>query len=198
LIVAPVPHSSTRFDIHSSRLSSRSRRLPYPPNRMSLETRSGYVAANKTLIAQPSEYPKSVARLEPTASITARTSSIRCSSEGASYILSDKPCPRLSKVTTRANLERRRRKAVHPANSCWNSMFDMKPGIRIISTGPSPITGHDPLFLRLLINRALTNSQTHGGVGANSRVVPEARHYFKKGDLLPQIVATLLLNPRWV
>ena len=65
--------------------------------------RSGYVAANKTLIAQPSECPKSVARLEPTASIIARTSSIRCSSEGASDILSDNPCPRLSKVTTRAN-----------------------------------------------------------------------------------------------
>jgi hypothetical protein len=46
--------------------------------------------------------------------------------EGASDILSDNPCPRLSKVTTRANLERRRKKAVHPANSCWNSMCDMK------------------------------------------------------------------------
>jgi hypothetical protein len=34
------------------------------------------------------------------------------------------------------------------------------------------LAGHDPLFLRLRINRALTNSQTHGGVGANSRVVP--------------------------
>src|SRR5271156_324008 len=84
-------------------------------------------------IAQPSECPKSLARFEPTASIIARTSSIRCSSEGASDILSDNPCPRLSNVTTRANLERRRRKAVHPVNSCWNSMCDMKPGIRIIS-----------------------------------------------------------------
>ena len=34
------------------------------------------------------------------------------------------------------------------------------------------LAGHDPLFLRLLINRALTKSPTHGGVRANSRAVP--------------------------
>ena len=33
------------------------------------------------------------------------------------------------------------------------------------------LAGHDPLFLRLLINRALTKSPTHGGVRANSRLL---------------------------
>ena len=33
------------------------------------------------------------------------------------------------------------------------------------------LAGHNPLFLRLLINRALTKSPTHGGVRANSRLL---------------------------
>src|SRR5258705_13658962 len=63
----------------------------------------------------------------------------RCSSEGASDTLSDNPWPRLSKVTTRAKFERRRKNAVYPGSSCMNSMCDMKPGTIMMSTGPSPI-----------------------------------------------------------
>jgi hypothetical protein len=45
--------------------------------------------------------PNRAARSEPTASITARTSSIRCSSVGISAARSDRPVPRLSKQMTR-------------------------------------------------------------------------------------------------
>ena len=85
-----------------------------PPKRISCDTRSGYVAANNALIAHPSENPMMTARCEPTASMTARTSSMRCSSESASKIRSDNPWPLLSKVTTRVNAERRRKNAVYP------------------------------------------------------------------------------------
>ena len=51
-------------------------------------------------MAQPSEKPAMAARVEPTASITARTSSIRSSSEGAPVMRSDRPWPRLSKAMT--------------------------------------------------------------------------------------------------
>ena len=80
------------------------------------------------------------ARGAPTSSITARTSSIRCSSDGAPDILSERPCPRLSNVTTRANFASRRNVAEYPGSS-WNiSMLDVSPGTRMMSRGPSPIT----------------------------------------------------------
>jgi hypothetical protein len=55
------------------------------------------------LIGTPSEIPISAARSEPAASITARTSSIRSSIEGAVATGSDSPEPRRSKASTRAN-----------------------------------------------------------------------------------------------
>ena len=69
---------------------------------MRAAVRSGYVAANKAAIAAPSHDPISAARSEPTASMTARTSSIRSSSEGAPSTGSEMPVPRLSKRRTRA------------------------------------------------------------------------------------------------
>src|SRR5438876_221600 len=55
------------------------------------------------LMLPPSEAPKMAARSEPTASITARTSSIRCSSVGSwsAGTGSDIPVPRLSNRITR-------------------------------------------------------------------------------------------------
>ena len=66
--------------------------------------RSGYVAANRRLMLPPSEAPNTVARSEPTASITALTSSIRCSRVGGSRsgTGSDIPVPRLSNRISRA------------------------------------------------------------------------------------------------
>ena len=66
-------------------------------------TRSGYVAAKRMLIGPPSEAPRSAARSEPTASMTARTSSIRVSSVGAPLTRSDIPWLRLSKRIRREN-----------------------------------------------------------------------------------------------
>lgn len=62
-----------------------------PPKRTRWDTRVGCVAANITLMGQLSENPNKTARCEPTASMTARRSSTRCSREGAPEILSDKP-----------------------------------------------------------------------------------------------------------
>src|SRR5664279_4700940 len=79
---------------------------------MRCDTRSGYVAVNNALMGQPSENPSRMARREPISSMIARTSSIRCSRDGAPDILSDNPWPRLSKATTRAKFDRRRKNAV--------------------------------------------------------------------------------------
>jgi hypothetical protein len=139
LIMAPVPQSFTRCAILSSISFDNIASTAKPPNRISRDTRSGHVAANNALIVQPSENPMTTARFELTVSMTARTSSIRSSSEGAPEIRSDNPWPLLSKVTTRVNAERRRRNAVYPGDSCRNSMCDTTPGTMMISTGPSPI-----------------------------------------------------------
>ncbi len=69
----------------------------------SAHTRSGYVAAKKTLIGPPSDAPSRAARSDPTASITARTSSMRVSSVAAPLTGSDMPWPRLSKRIRREN-----------------------------------------------------------------------------------------------
>ena len=70
------------------------------------------------LIGAPSEIPHSAARSEPAASITARTSSIRCSSVGASATGSDSPDPRRSNVDhpreRGERLEEARRRLVLP------------------------------------------------------------------------------------
>ncbi len=68
------------------------------------------------LIAAPSDIPKSVARSDPAASITARTSSILSSSVGTDETGSDSPEPRRSKYMTRANEPSRRN--TRAAGSC--------------------------------------------------------------------------------
>ncbi len=63
----------------------------------------------------PSETPNTAARADPAASMTARTSSIRCSSEGSrsAGTRSDIPVPRLSKMSTRAISASRSKKRTH-------------------------------------------------------------------------------------
>src|SRR3954452_23652528 len=55
------------------------------------------------LIGPPSEIPNRAARSDPAASMTARTSSTRCSRVGTSLTGSDRPVPRLSKTLGRAH-----------------------------------------------------------------------------------------------
>jgi hypothetical protein len=75
--------------------------------------RSGYVAAKRRHIGPPSERPTNAASSDPTAFITARTSSIRCSSVGSSLsgTRAHIPVPRLSKRITREKEASRLRNA---------------------------------------------------------------------------------------
>jgi hypothetical protein len=78
---------------------------------------------NRMLIGAPSEMPTIAARADPTASITARTSSILVSSVGAPGTRSDMPVPRLSKTIRRALETRRGRRTSnggvdHPSSTC--------------------------------------------------------------------------------
>jgi hypothetical protein len=79
------------------------------PQRTSAVVRCGWLAANSIDRGPPSEIPISAARSDPAASITARTSSIRCSSVPA-VTRSERPRPRLSKSRRRANVPRRSQK----------------------------------------------------------------------------------------
>src|SRR5213596_2960797 len=63
------------------------------------------------LIGAPSETPMTAARWDPTASMTARTSSIRTSSGESAGTASDMPVPRLSKTISRANEAMRSKRA---------------------------------------------------------------------------------------
>ena len=78
----------------------------------------------------PSECPNSAARSEPTASSTARTSSMRSSRVGSSSFdtRSESPVPRLSKRISRENEARRSRKCAIAGSSHISSMFETQPG----------------------------------------------------------------------
>jgi hypothetical protein len=67
----------------------------------SLSTIARWLAVNSAPKAPPSEVANSSARCESAACITARKSSMRCSSIGTPSKRSDSPCPRLSKTMTR-------------------------------------------------------------------------------------------------
>jgi hypothetical protein len=78
----------------------------------------------------PSECPKSAARSEPTASRTARTSSIRSSSVGSLSFdtRSERPVPRLSNRMRRENDARRPRNRAIAGSSHISSTFETHPG----------------------------------------------------------------------
>src|SRR5438445_3772085 len=89
-----------------------------------------------------SESAKIAARSKPTASMTARTSSIRSSSVGtaASETRSDRPVPRLSKKTSLEKEARRRRNRASDGSSQKCSTCETKPGTNTRFKGPSPRT----------------------------------------------------------
>ena len=105
-------------------------RLAKVPNRTSAAVRSGWVAAKRAHRLPPSEAPNSAGRSEPTASITARRSSMRSSSVGSLSFgtRSDRPVPRLSKTIRRENEASRRRKRASVGSSQANSTCDTQPG----------------------------------------------------------------------
>ena len=93
-------------------------------------------------IGPPSETPNTTARSEPTASITARTSSMRVSRSGSrsSGTRSDRPTPRLSNRMSRENDARRSRNLPKFGSSHITSMFVTHPITKTMSIGPSPTT----------------------------------------------------------
>ena len=112
-----------------------------PPYSTSACVRSGYVAANRIDIGTPSEMPMSTARSEPTASITARTSSIRSSSGTGATLRSERPRPRLSKRIRRLNDASPRKKRAIAGFSHSTSRWLAKPCTNTRSRSPSPTPG---------------------------------------------------------
>ena len=80
------------------------------------------------------------ARSEPTASITATTSSICSSSVGAPEIRSDRPAPRLSKVINLENEVNRLSMRAAMGHSHMCSICQIQVGTQRMSTGPLPTT----------------------------------------------------------
>ena len=110
------------------------------PNKINAIVRSGCDAANRVAIGPPSEWPSTTTRSEPTASITARASSILTSREGSrsSGTRSDMPTPRLSNTITLANDESRSRNRATKGWSHMRSMWVTQPSTNKTSIGPSP------------------------------------------------------------
>ena len=146
--VMPVPHSrSIRAKRRSiwvgvipqgySGSESPRANVPYSTSAAVL---SGYVAAKRIHIGPPSEIPNSVACSDPAASITARTSSIRCSSVGRVATGSESPVPRLSSRIKRQKDVSRRRNLANDGSSQAFSTCETQPGTRTRSNGPSPTT----------------------------------------------------------
>ena len=127
--------SSSSWVISPSRCAQRFRTGRAPP---SAPDRSPRTAA----IGPPSEAPNSAARSDPAASITARTSSIRSSRVGNRSPARGRrgrcrACRRGSAGrTTRAAAEMRASSGSSQANSRW----EIQPGTKTRSIGPSPTT----------------------------------------------------------
>jgi hypothetical protein len=84
--------------------------------------------------------PTIAARVDPTASITARTSSIRVSRLGAPATRSDMPVPRLSKAISREIAASRRHSVEKGGVVQPSSTSETNPGTKTTSNGPSPAT----------------------------------------------------------
>ena len=111
-------------------------KVPYSTR---LATRSGWVAANSIAIGPPSSIATTLARSEPAASITARTSSICSSSVGGLVDGSDIPLPRRSNTIRRPISARRAKKRTVVGTSHRCSSWDSQVGTYRMSSGPSPV-----------------------------------------------------------
>ncbi len=109
--------------------------------RTSDSTRSGYVAAAMTAICAGCPWVTSVARDDPTASITARRSSTHDSTGMTPLPLeSDMPMPRMSNQTTRANDASERMNSSTSGSSETASRWLAQSKTTTMSCGPSPTT----------------------------------------------------------
>src|SRR3989304_1993136 len=90
------------------------------------------------------------ARFEPTASMTARVSSIRVSRSGIRVIRRERPVPRLSKRIRRKNEASLRKKSAGGPSHATSSEESTHPAMNTRSIGPSPTTEYailtSPLF----------------------------------------------------
>jgi hypothetical protein len=149
-MAVPVPHLasvsrsivSTTRSLHPQGASSARRNRAVVAMSTSAVTRSGWVAAKSIAIGPPSDAPTTTARSEAAASITARKSSMRCSSVGSSATGtgSDSPVPGLSKVMTRLKAASRSMKRASPGICQVSSRWLTKPGMKTTSTSPAPNT----------------------------------------------------------
>ena len=117
---------------------------------MSASVWAGCVAANRLHIGPPSDTPSSTACLDPTASSTARTSSMRCSRVGRCVTGSDSPVPRLSNRISRENEASRLRNRANDGSFQKYSRCDTHPITKTRSTGPLPQTWYAMLTSPLL------------------------------------------------
>ena len=106
--------------------------------RISELTRSGWLAAKVMASGPPSSEATSAVRWEPTASITARMSSICSSSVGAPSTGSESPDPRRSNVIRRANEHSRSMNAAMFGSEASCSICETQVGT-YSSSGPRPI-----------------------------------------------------------
>src|SRR6266550_4415725 len=105
--------------------------------RTSASVRSGYVAAKTAHVCPPSPIPTSVARSAPTASRTARMSSILVSIGPRSRGRSDSPVPRLSNMIRRENDAKRSYICRQSELNHGNTRL-LNIGTSTRSRGPSP------------------------------------------------------------
>jgi hypothetical protein len=102
------------------------------------DVRAGWVAAKRRDIGPPSDAPNNAACREPTASMTARTSSIRCSRVGTGPTRSESPVPRLSNMIKRQNDPRRRRKLAAPPRCTRRERRSLAPQPSRLGPRPRP------------------------------------------------------------
>lgn len=109
---------------------------------MSATVRSGLVAANSAAIGPASKTPMIAARSEPTAAITASTSSMYVSQGGSASkgSGSELPEPRRSNRISRENVAMRLYIAAATGSSQSRSTLPYVPAETTRSGGPSPTT----------------------------------------------------------
>lgn len=120
--------------------------------------------------------PNSTARRLPAASITARTSSMRCSSDGSrsTGTRSDRPVPPLSKWITRQNDPSRCSASAMPGCSHSSSTFVTQPCTNTRSRGPDPKVSYAMLQPPLSAYR-MSRIVVHPGSVAGRRSVRPGR-----------------------
>jgi hypothetical protein len=96
------------------------------------------VAAKRSVIGPPSETPSRAARSDPTASITARMSSILVSRSAMPLARSERPVPLLSNRITREKEASRLSVSAAGPSQADSKTDRIQPPTNTMSKGPSP------------------------------------------------------------